>query len=1077
MKLVRLEAQAARDRHRRTYSLNFPAEVPPDQVIGYFNTLSGLLRPNTSAIGDLLNLRDLEHTFRSKPSLVLETWGTGKSGLRWFVAIPFGYESQVRRQLESLVPGVQLTHIPKPSTRPWNARADMTLHNGHRPLKLDDPISTNVSLRTAFGEAGAGEALMMQIILTPMKSVPLPEDDATSVELNLSSLLHGTKLSKAELYDRRKKLSEKNFLTAIRVVAAAKTDIRASFLLNHVTAVLKSTDNGNTYFKRRSVSADAINHAVTPLSPGVQLTASELACLTGWHLGTMTVFGQQTPASRRHPTPNNVPKTGRVIGESNYSGRERKVAQPYSKTSFHTHIIGATGCIHPDTPIYDPVDDTTITVKQRWEMAKPFHVYAMRGTELVVSPASPPVEFRKVGMYRLYNAQHEIFVTGQHRVWNGQVYVEVEKLYQQQQSAQVLLPSISDADLSRLRASGLSCLSTVLGSQDGRHQGHHSCGVQLPPPSDSGQASAPSLIGGVGHTLHELQRVDDQVRTQGHNQPCLQSHRSSRSSSSRQVNLHYVQSHRPVSDTSGSPLTSCPSSTESDAGSNRLGTVSNTRQSEPGSTVSCCGPVLAQYLSSDTDGELLGSSLHSRQLSDKSSAQHEQGAIHCQFGVASEPYKTPFDEYFKINTFWVEPAMAETYYDFHVPELENYLASGLIHHNSGKSTLMANMAKQDMENGYGLVVIDSKDLVDKILNYVPPERIDDVVVVDLHDPSRVVGFNYLQEANPRLVTSELTTIFSKLFAGSTTGLWLSDVIRHGVPTLLHDPDSTLMDLLALFSPDSDQVEWRDNLIRQVEDPFLKAYWQRIDNMERTRQDQRADPMLTRFGPLTDPSIRNVLGQSRSSFKMSDVVKNNMILCINLGGVDKAAAAVLGTLFINSLWNEIQANRSQKGIQLYVDEFQRVVNIPVDTESMFAEARSMGLHLNFAHQQLGQITDTGLRQSIMTNARSKFVMNVSKDDARAMADELGAPITPHDLINLQSHEMVARVMTDDGPSSPFTLKTLEDAQGYGQASRIRYTALGRYSRPVYEVIEEMAAKNRTTTRPTRRPQTPSGWGSL
>lgn len=392
---------------------------------------------------------------------------------------------------------------------------------------------------------------------------------------------------------------------------------------------------------------------------------------------------------------------------------------------------------------------------------------------------------------------------------------------------------------------------------------------------------------------------------------------------------------------------------------------------------------------------------------------------------------------------------------------------------------MANMAKQDIDNDFGVMLMESKgDLFQKVLEYVPPRRINDVVVLDLTDKSFPVGFNLLQQGDPAVVATELIGVFDRLFSDTSRSLWMHELMTYAIPTLMLDPESTIMDLPALVSPSPEERIWRDELIRKVRDPFAKAYWTRTDNQYQSRQDQKADPLLTRFHPLTDPVIRNIIGQSKSSFYMDDVVKQNKILLVNLSGVDKTAASVMGTLLMNSLWNSVQRWHSQKGIHLYLDEFHRFMNIPVDTESMLVEARSMGLGMVLAHQQLAQLKDESLKQAIMTNARTKLLFNLSAKDARTMADEFGGGVAASDISNLGAYEMVARVMTPGGVSAPFTLNTLEAASTYGKSNQVRYVSRQQYGRPVSEVQDDMLG--RRNVQDTRKPKPPpkaEGWGSL
>lgn len=400
---------------------------------------------------------------------------------------------------------------------------------------------------------------------------------------------------------------------------------------------------------------------------------------------------------------------------------------------------------------------------------------------------------------------------------------------------------------------------------------------------------------------------------------------------------------------------------------------------------------------------------------------------------------------------------------------------------SGKSTLMTHMARQTMEKGHGLVLIEAKgDLFQSVLDNVPAGRINETIVLDLTDRNSQVGFNLLEQGPPSIVANELASMFNRVFGDASRGIWLHDLMTNGIPTLTLDPNATILDLPALVSPGADQIVWRDELIRKVKDPFIRSYWQRMDNQQPRNRDQRAEPVMSRFHVLTDPSIRNVIGQSKSTFRMDDVVRNNMILLVNLSGADKTSASMMGTTLLNALWNSIQRNHSQKGLHLYLDEFHRFLNIPVDTESMLVEARSMGLSMTLAHQQLAQITDDSLKQAIMTNARTKLLFNLNAKDARAMADEFGSTVAATDISNLSAYEMVARIMTPGGISSPFTLDTLPATKPQGTAGKVRYASRGTYARPISEIMDELTSRlhpDDTVQRRNRPRPVVEGWGGL
>lgn len=396
----------------------------------------------------------------------------------------------------------------------------------------------------------------------------------------------------------------------------------------------------------------------------------------------------------------------------------------------------------------------------------------------------------------------------------------------------------------------------------------------------------------------------------------------------------------------------------------------------------------------------------------------------------------------------------------------------------GKTVLMANMMKQDMEQGYGVVLIENKgDLFDTALDYVPPDRIKDVIILDVNDHSRPVGFNILNQGDPRVVIDELSNLFEYLY--QTTSVWAKEVLYHGLRTLATDPKLSFVDLAPLLVPMSaEEVEWRDSLIRELRDKELRQFWQRFENQPRSAQDRIVQPVMDRIWQLNArPELRNIIGQSTSSFQMSDVIADSKILLVNLSGLARDTASLTGTLLMNALWHAVKTTPSVQPTFLYLDEFQDFVKLPVDPEDMLAKARSFGLGMTLAHQHLGQLP-TELRNAVLANARTKIVFQTSSTDAQAMSREFGSSVDDSDFMHLGRFEAIARVATGDGVSAPLTLSTREPAKGYGRGKQVRWESRQEHGRPVAEVEADIERRRTGADRPQRkRPSVgkQDGWG--
>jgi hypothetical protein len=397
----------------------------------------------------------------------------------------------------------------------------------------------------------------------------------------------------------------------------------------------------------------------------------------------------------------------------------------------------------------------------------------------------------------------------------------------------------------------------------------------------------------------------------------------------------------------------------------------------------------------------------------------------------------------------------------------------------GKTVLLANMMKQDIEHGYGVVLIENKgDLFHSALDYIPPERLGDVVVLDVSDVGRPVGFNILNQGNSRVVVDELTMLFEHLYP-EARGVWTREVLYHGLQTLTTDPKLTFIDLAPLLMPMSpDEEKWRDDIIRGVKDQELRNFWTRLQSQPKSAQERIVAPVMDRIWQLNSrPELRNIIGQSDSAFQMADLVRQNKILLVNLAGLPRDSASLTGTLIMNSLWHAVKTVRPEKPTYLYLDEFQDFLNLPVDPEDMLAKARGFGLGMVLAHQHLQQLP-TEMRQAVLSNARTKVVFQTSANDATTMSREFGQSVDDTDFMRLGRYEAIARVATGEGVSPPITLSTSAPAKGYGRGKHLVYISRNEYGKPVQEVENSIVSRRnpeRASGRAERpRPKVAGDW---
>ncbi|MCP2245736.1 type IV secretion system DNA-binding domain-containing protein [Lentzea aerocolonigenes] len=388
----------------------------------------------------------------------------------------------------------------------------------------------------------------------------------------------------------------------------------------------------------------------------------------------------------------------------------------------------------------------------------------------------------------------------------------------------------------------------------------------------------------------------------------------------------------------------------------------------------------------------------------------------------------------------------------------------------GKTTLLANMAAQDMAQGYGVIVLESKgDLFNACIDRVPRSRFSDVIVCDFGDTNWPVGMNVLSTGRG---ADELAALIIGMYGDN--GVYTPMLLHFGLRALAETPGMTFIDLPALLTPQGpEEVAWRDSLVANLKNRDVRQFWQRYLSDSRKDQDRMTAPVHNRIWQLAvRPEIRNIIGQSTSSFTFEEVLQNNKILLINLNGVrvGEQTAGLVGTLLMNALWSAVRTVKKKRPSFLYLDEFQDFINLPVPAADMLAKLRSFELGLVLAHQDLDQLAKVrGLEQAVLANARSKVVFQTSARDARTMQREFGRLVTEDDFINLGGFEAIVRIATDTGVSSPFTITTAPPSRTTNIAEAVKAASRTKYGRPVAEVEVEIDARRHATTENTTKPK--------
>ena len=333
---------------------------------------------------------------------------------------------------------------------------------------------------------------------------------------------------------------------------------------------------------------------------------------------------------------------------------------------------------------------------------------------------------------------------------------------------------------------------------------------------------------------------------------------------------------------------------------------------------------------------------------------------------------------------------------------------------TGKSTIIASLAVQDIAAGRGVVVVDPKtDLVDDILRRIPRDRLDDVVVLDASDP-KPVGLNPLARAgsSAELVVDQLMAVFRGLY--TDLGPRSSDILHSGLRAIASSSSPTLCALPMLLTDE----RFRASVAKEATDAFgLQPFFTWFKSLSSAEASAVVAPAMNKLRPLVSrPALRGILGQTAPRFDMREVFTGRKVLLVSLGSgvIGPEAAQLLGSLVVSQLWFAAQT-RSQMPperrvpVVAYLDEWHTLLHAPVDLADLLAQSRALGLGLVLANQSLSQLPPA-TRSAALANARSKVCFRLSAEDAAIMArttDELDAL----DFQSLGRYEVYASLLAD------------------------------------------------------------------
>lgn len=373
---------------------------------------------------------------------------------------------------------------------------------------------------------------------------------------------------------------------------------------------------------------------------------------------------------------------------------------------------------------------------------------------------------------------------------------------------------------------------------------------------------------------------------------------------------------------------------------------------------------------------------------------------------------------------------------------------------TGKSVLLANLARQDILAGKGVCVVDPHgDLVEDILAHVPVERADDVIVFNPSDMDRPIGLNMLEAHNEDqkdFAVQEMISIFYKLFPPEMIGPMFEHNMRNVMLTLMGDlsDPGTIIDIPRMFTDDA----YVKKYLVKLKDPVVRAFWEK--EMAKTSDFHKSEMLgylISKVGRFVENEMmRNIMGQQQSGFDFREVMDNQKILLVNLakGTTGEVNAKLLGLIIVAKLQMAAMGRAElpeseRKDFYLYIDEFQNFVTDSIAT--ILSEARKYRLDLTIAHQYMGQLVDekgrSAIRDAVLGNAGTICSGRIGPDDAEILTKEFAPVFGQFDLLNPPPYSYYIKLLIDNEASKPFNMQTYPLASG----NRERAAAIKQLSR--------------------------------
>ena len=381
---------------------------------------------------------------------------------------------------------------------------------------------------------------------------------------------------------------------------------------------------------------------------------------------------------------------------------------------------------------------------------------------------------------------------------------------------------------------------------------------------------------------------------------------------------------------------------------------------------------------------------------------------------------------------------------------------------TGKSGFMDGMMVRDMKMGHGCAFIDPHGSdAEKILQQVPPERVEDVVIFDPSDVERPVGLNMLEfhnEQQKTLVINEMLNIFDTLYnLKQTGGPIFEQYFRFGVMLLLEDTESgsTLLEFPKIFSDDG----YRNYKLSKCKNQEIIDFWRKQAEAAGGEASLKnvVPYIVSKLAPfLTNAYVRPIISQQESSINFREIMDEGKILIVKLskGRIGETNSNLLGMvtigkLLISALERDATSEAERKPFYLYVDEFQNFLTDGINV--ILSESRKYKLALTLGHQYIGQLTrpggDTRIREAVFGNVGNKAIFRIGEEDATFLEKVVEGYFEETDMQQIENGTFILKMLVDGRPTPPFTTRSW-----YGESP---YDMMAQPNREIADIVRQIS----------------------